>query len=205
MMRVERTEVDLRGVRFATAVSGKGLAAFPGLAAVFHDGRLAGADGMPRYLDLASYESADGVPFTHSSNLVAALDRSLTLNSWARKFASVRERSRNLRAALRHLSLPPLASDEDAAAGIITVPLPEGTRSADVARALAGDGLELAWQSRYLLSRNWLQIALMGEIDEPALGRLPFALAAQVAVSRGASAPPPPRYPGPGNQPRPLP
>lgn len=170
--------VDLAGVRFATAVSGKGLAAFPGLAAVFHDGRLAGAADIPRYLDLAVYETDEGVPFTHSSNLVAALERSLAVTDWPAKFENVRRHSVELRDALREHSLAPLACDEEAAPGVVTLQVRAEMSSVAVARALARKGIEVAWQSRYLRERNWLQIALMGEIDEAALRRLPALLSA---------------------------
>jgi len=172
--------VDLAGVRFATAVSGKGLAAYPGLAAVFHDGRLAHSHAVPRYLDLAGYEGAAGVPFTHSSNLVAALERSIVLTNWERKFERVRRQSQALHAALRARALPPLARDAHAAPGMVTLPLPMATRAEHVGRTLAELGVDLAWQSRYLLERNWLQIALMGEIDETALDHLPDLLASEI-------------------------
>jgi aspartate aminotransferase-like enzyme len=172
--------VDLRGVRFATAVSGKGLAAFPGLAAVFHDGRLASSTRIPRYLDLAAYESADSVPFTHSSNLLAALERSLTLTHWSQKFERVQRESQTLRAGLRHHLLPPLGQDEHAAAGVVALPMPGAVKAADVALALAAQGIEVAWQSAYLQKRNWLQIALMGEINEAVLLQLPSTLASHV-------------------------
>jgi aspartate aminotransferase-like enzyme len=184
--------VDLRRVRLATAVSGKGLAAFPGLAIVFHDGRLAASERIPRYLDLAGY-GAEGVPFTHSSNLVAALERSLALTDWPRKFDQVMRSSNGLRAALRSHSLPPLARDADAAPGIITIALSRQVSATDVASALARDGIEIAHHSRYLRERNWLQIALMGEIDETALRILPGVLARAIErltprVPRAASA-----------------
>jgi aspartate aminotransferase-like enzyme len=174
------TPVDLRGVRFATAVSGKGLAALPGLALVFHDDRLASAGSIPRYLDLAEYEAANGVPYTHSSNLVAALERSLALTRWPHKLEQVRVKSRTLRAALRAQGLPPLAHDEIAAAGIVTIKIHDEVSAADVARALATQGIDVAHQSDYLRQRNWLQIALMGEIDEAVLRALPESLAAAV-------------------------
>jgi aspartate aminotransferase-like enzyme len=172
--------VDLQRVRFATAVSGKGLAAFPGLAAVFHDGRLASPERIPRYLDLSAYEAADSVPFTHSSNLLAALERSLTLTLWPQKFEHVRQQSQALRAALRRNSIPPLARDEDAAPGIITLAIPVEVSAAEVALALAQQGIDIAYQSSYLRERNWLQIALMGELDDTALRRLPGLLAGHV-------------------------
>lgn len=178
--------VNLRRVRFATAVSGKGLAAFPGLAAVFHDGRLASSARIPRYLDLANYEATDSVPFTHSSNLLAALDRSLTLTSWPRKFESVRRKSRTLRAALRSHALPPLAPEAHAAPGIVTVAIPHDVSASDVALALSEQGIQIAYQSQYLHRRNWLQICLMGVLNEAALRRLPSELAKQVAMRHGA-------------------
>ena len=172
--------VDLSGVRFATAVSGKGLAAFPGLAAVLHDGRLASSERIPRYLDLAGYEAADGVPFTHSSNLLAALERALSLTRWPQKFDDVRRKSQTLRAALRRHARAPLARDEDAAPGIVTLAIPAPVSAADVALALEQQGIDIAWQSQYLRERNWLQICLMGELDETALRQLPAAIAAHV-------------------------
>jgi aspartate aminotransferase-like enzyme len=178
--------VDLRGIRFATAVSGKGLAAFPGLAAVFHDGNLASSEHVPRYLDLANYEAADSVPFTHSSNLLAALDCSLILTDWPAKFERVRKRSVSLRAALRDLALPPLAQDAEAAAGIVTVAIPKGINATDVAMALAEQGFQVGCHSQYLQDRNWLQICLMGELNETALSQLPGALAIQVSIMQGA-------------------
>jgi aspartate aminotransferase-like enzyme len=182
--------VDLRGVRFATAVSGKGLAALPGLAVVFHHGHLASSGQIPRYLDLASYEAADGVPFTHSSNLLAALDRSLTLTCWSLKFERVRRASVTLRAGLQRHGLPPLAAEVDAAPGIITVALSSDISATNVATELSKQGYQIASQSEYLRQRNWLQICLMGEFDENALRRLPGVLAAQVAKFRARQIPP---------------
>jgi aspartate aminotransferase-like enzyme len=126
------------------------------------------------------------VPFTHSSNLVAALDRSLAVTDWPAKFENVRRKTCELRAALRDHSLAPLARDEEASPGVITLQVPADTSSADVARALARKGIEVAWQSRYLRERNWLQIALMGEIDAAALQRLPALLSALLRDGLGA-------------------
>jgi aspartate aminotransferase-like enzyme len=171
------SEVQLQGVRFATAVSGKGLAAFPGLAAVFHDGRLASSGRLPRYLDLSAYDAAKGVPYTHSSNLLAALECALLETDWQRKFQSVAEHSHWLRTELRGLTLSPLAREADSAAGIVTVKVPPEVRSTDMATELLEQGIEIAGQSGYLVDRNWLQIALMGETDTSALRALPDTLA----------------------------
>ena len=178
--------VNLAGVRLATAVSGKGLAALPGLVAVFHDGRVAPAGQVPRYLDIADYESADGVPFTHSSNLVASLDRSLAVTRWADKFERIARDSLELRANLRKLGLGVVASEADAAPGIVTVALPAATESQEVATTLSAEGIQISWRSSYLRRRNWIQICLMGAYDDIALRRV-LRLLARVLV-RGAGA-----------------
>lgn len=169
--------VDLRGVRFATAVSGKGLAAFPGLAVVFHDGRLAPAGQLPRYLDLACYAAGDGVPYTHSSNLIAALHCAVTTTRWPEKFARVHATTTALRAALRKHSLAPLAPEEHATPGILTLPLPAHARAERVGPAMAAHGIQVAHQSEYLRRRNWIQLCLMGAFDDAVIARLPELLA----------------------------
>jgi aspartate aminotransferase-like enzyme len=180
--------VNLTGVRLATAVSGKGLAALPGLVAVFHDGRVAAAGQVPRYLDIADYESADGVPFTHSSNLVASLDRSLTGTRWAEKFERIARDSLELRANLRKLGLEVVAAEADAAPGIVTVALPAGTDSQQVAMTLSAEGIQISWRSSYLRRRNWIQICLMGAYDDIALRRVRRVLARALVRGAGASA-----------------
>ena len=179
--------VNLAGVRLATAVSGKGLAALPGLVAVFHDGRVAPAGQVPRYLDIADYESADGAPFTHSSNLVASLDRSLTVTRWADKFERIARDSLELRANLRKLGLGVVASEADAAPGIVTVALPTGADSQRVATALSAQGIQISWRSSYLRRRNWIQICLMGAYDDIALRRVRRLLARVLMRGAGAS------------------
>lgn len=169
--------VDLSGVRFATAVSGKGLAAPPGIAMVFHDGGLASGAHLPRYLDLRKYEADEGVPFTQSSNLLSALTCSLATTDWSRKFERIRNLSRALRIELVSHGFAPLARDDIASPGVLTLAIEPCIAAGDVAHALRDCGIEVASQSTYLRQRNWLQIALMGEVDEAAMNRLPAALA----------------------------
>jgi aspartate aminotransferase-like enzyme len=181
--------VDLHGIRFASAVSGKGLAAPPGLAAVFHDGRIAAPGTVPRYLDLATYEVADGVPFTHSSNLLAALDQSLACTRWPTKFERVRNASATLNAVLRAQQLPPLAAEDHATPGITTVVLPPDVDAEQLGAALSRQGIQIAYQSDYLKRRNWIQICLMGDFDESVLFQIPDRLTALVRQQRSGDRP----------------
>ena len=169
--------VDLDQVRFATSVSGKGLGAFPGVAIVLHDRRIESSGGrLPRYLDLELYAREDGVPFTHSSNLIGALHTALQRDDWGKRFRRVAERSRWLRAHLRRRGFDIVAPESQMASGVLTIALPPAIRSADVGAALDDDGFAVAANSDYLRRRNWIQISVMAEPPLRELRRVVDAL-----------------------------
>ena len=168
--------IDLAGVRFASAVSGKALGSYPGLAIVCHDGRLAAAGRVPRSLDLAAFRDADGVPYTQPSNLVAALDAALAID-WPRRWQAVHAADRHLRDGLRRHGFSIVAADRIAMPGVISVALPPEVPAARLARRMVRSGYLLAHRSDYLARRNWVQICLMGDWDGRALEILPEVLA----------------------------
>lgn len=175
--------VRLEGVWLASASSAKGLAAFPGLAAVLVNGAAPRTvPPTPRYLDLACWLRRDSVPFTHSSNLVAALDAALARADWGARFAKTAHDARWLRGALRARGLALVAPESAASPAVTSIALPDGVPAAEVGAALLRRGFELAWRSAYLASRNWVQVALMGEYDRAALRQLPEALAQEVRL-----------------------
>lgn len=175
--------VRLDGVWMASASSAKGLAGYPGLAAVLVNGAAPRTvPPTPRYLDLGYWLRCHSVPFTHSSNLVAALGAALERQDWARKFRHTEHDARWLRNALRARGLALVAPEAAASPAVASIALPENARSAEVGAALLERGFEIAWRSAYLESRNWVQVALMGEYDRAALRRLPEALAAEVSA-----------------------
>jgi aspartate aminotransferase-like enzyme/GNAT superfamily N-acetyltransferase len=169
-------DLDLGGARFVSTVSGKALGAYPGLAIVAHNQHLVTAGQVPRYLDLAAYRDADGVPYTQSSNLLAALNEALAVN-WPERWQHVQAADRQLRLQLRHEGLTIVADDAVAMPGVISVALPAQQLAARVAQAMARSGYALAHRSDYLVQRNWLQICLMGEWEHNALQILPEVLA----------------------------
>lgn len=179
-------DLDLAGIRLASGASGKGLGAYPGLAIVFCDsppprpGR-----AVPRYLDLGHWLAHDSVPFTHSSNLVAALGAALERLNAAERMARTGRDARWLRFELRRRNLRPVAPEAAASPAVTTVALPPQAPSFAVAAALEQSGYLVSWRSEYLLKRNWIQVALMGEYDPGALRGLPGAMAQ--AVSGNAS------------------
>jgi len=165
---------DLRDISFATGVSGKGLGAYPGIAMVFHrEPPGAGGHRLPRYLDLALYAREDGCPFTHSSNLLAALSRAL--DGIASRYATLSADSAYLRQQAEAAGLRLAVPAQHAAPCVLTFALPRVARGANVAERLAASGYAIAYASRYLAERNWIQVALMGDY---ARHRLPGMMAA---------------------------
>jgi aspartate aminotransferase-like enzyme/GNAT superfamily N-acetyltransferase len=159
--------VDLSGVWMASCASGKGLASYPGVAIVFHQDAVDPApEKLPRYLDLGLYASSDGVPFTQSSNLVYALKASLENTDWPEKFARVRRLHDRVRPRLAELGATFKMAENDASPAVITLPMPDGVNSLDVADRLEAAGFLLSCRSTYLSTRNWLQVCLMGDLTD---------------------------------------
>jgi len=162
--------VDLQGVDLASCVSGKGLGAFPGLSMVFyHDTVAPQPDELPRYLDLGYYAAQNGVPFTHSSNLLSALQAALKRYDSQQPFAEVEELSEWLRPKLRELGFHILAPDAHASPAVITLVLPDSISSQRIGDQLQAAGFLLSYQSEYLRDRNWIQICLMGDCSRQSL------------------------------------
>src|SRR5439155_11482569 len=162
--------VDLQGVYLASCVSGKGLGAFPGLSMVFyHDAVAPQPDKLPRYLDLGYYAAQNGVPFTHSSNLLSALQVALKRYDSQQPFAEIVELSVWLRPKLRELGFDILAPDAHASPAVITLALPKSISSQKTGDQLQAAGFLLSYQSEYLRDRNWIQICLMGDCSRQSL------------------------------------
>ncbi len=155
--------VDLRGVHLATGVSGKGLGSFPGIALVFHHHEVAPSPRLPRYLDLGLYAAGEGVPFTHSSNLVRALRAAVLRLPLPAGRPELAEDAARLRAALRGRGFRVLAADADASPAVTTVALPPEVPADALAERLEAEGWLLSHRSGYLRDRNWVQVCLMGE------------------------------------------
>ncbi|MBS0662832.1 MAG: GNAT family N-acetyltransferase [Verrucomicrobia bacterium] len=180
--------LDLAGVHLATGTSGKGLAAYPGLALVFHDyDPVPAPEQIAGYLDLGHWASHASVPHTHSSNLLNALAVALRAATPAR-MARIRDHAAVLRADLRALGCSLVTPDALACPGILTLALELPLSSAAIGAELEQRGILLNFRSPHLLARNWLQVSLLGDPPPAALGALRAALHA-LGVGRPAVAP----------------
>ena len=196
------TPVNLHGVYLASCVSGKGFAAFPGLSMVFYNHTLTAAPkALPRYLDLGLYAANDGVPFTHSSNMLNALQAALRRPSWQKRFEELIEACAWLRTQLRDCGFHVVAGEAISSPAVVTLALPREVSARMVGDKLHQAGYLLSYASEYLLRRNWIQISLMGECSRDALQpvidkmvKLCFPLQVKNAAARlsspFASAPP---------------
>lgn len=174
-------ELDLSGIALASGVSGKGIGALPGLCFVFHRaGALLPTPAAPRYLDLNLYRASDGVAFTHSSNLLAALLQALD-SVTPERCAARQLLAQDIRFRLRESGLRVIGPDRSAAPAVVTVALPECIAAGDVATGMLAEGYQIAHESEYLRRRNWIQLAWMGCVSDDdiedavsALGRVCF-------------------------------
>lgn len=172
--------VNLEGVHLASSGSGKGLSSYAGLAMVFYHHDIKPRPDLPRYLDLGLYASKQGVPFTHSSNLIYALQTAMKRFEDPDIFDKQTQLADWLRAQLRVRGFDIFGRDTDISPGIVTIDLPETLNSEKVGDALEREGYLLSYRSEYLLERNWIQISLMGEHSKRQLQPLLDKLSEQV-------------------------
>ena len=179
--------IDLSRVYMAAGTSGKGLRSYPGLSFVFHNHEIESRpDKLPRYIDLGLYAESAGTPFTLSSNLLFALGASLDNLRPDESYARIRSLSGRLRARLSDAGFEIVAERGHEAPAIITIPLPERLGSRALGMRLERSGYRLNWRSGYLLERNWIQIALMGDCTEAGLDALVGLLSEEVKSRRRA-------------------
>jgi aspartate aminotransferase-like enzyme len=164
--------LDLSNVYLASGTSGKALAAPPGLALVFHDHAVTPAPELPRYLDLGLYVREDGVPFTHSSNLVRALRVAVERLDWLRRYAELASLGVWMRARLAASGAALVGRGGVAAPHVVTIALPPHADAGRVARSLEARGFLISHASGYLRARNWIQLAVMGEVTRDDLQRV---------------------------------
>lgn len=170
--------VRLDPVYLATAVSGKGLGAYPGISMVFYNHQPAPDTRLPRYLDLGHYRAKGGVPFTHSSNLMAALQAALADLSAKPKFERVRKESHWLRQELEQLGIMVVSPAAHSSPAVLTLALPPAVSSVTLGKELEEHGYLLSYASDLLVRENSLRICLMGATGRREHRRLLQCLAA---------------------------
>ncbi len=165
--------VDFSNVDYASGVSGKGLLSYTGLSFVFHNKTVKSNKHLPRYLDLGAYAEAGGIPYSQSSNLLAALDEALKrYTNPSVIFNQVSERSEKVREVLAGSEVKILSSEYISAAAIMTLILPERISATKLGDNLYLNGFTVHYESYYLRDRNWLQISCMNNLSNRELDNM---------------------------------
>ncbi len=169
--------VDLRGVYLASGASGKAICGYPGLSMVYFNHKIAPRPrDLPRYLDLGYAAANDGVPFTHSSNLVSALHAALLDFRPDFAYTRVARLSQCLRASLEQSGHEIVAPSSIASPAVITIRLPAEDDSRRIGVRLRDQGILVGFESVYLVERNWIQIYLTRYTKSSAVERFVHAL-----------------------------
>jgi aspartate aminotransferase-like enzyme len=162
------------------------LGAYPGLALVFHDyAPNPEPDRLPGYIDLGHWAAHASSPHTHSSNLVAALARAVQAVG-PERISRIENNARWLRQALKGRGYTLVAPDSAACPAGITLALAEGDNAAQLGEELERRGFALNFRSSHMLSRNWIQLSLLG--DPPRVGLERFLHGLKVVHGRAESA-----------------
>lgn len=158
---VGNISVDFSRVYLASGTSGKGFGAFPGIGIIFYNHKPEPATTAHEYLDLASYHAVQEVPFTFSSNLLNALHAGLSFDDFNKKFERNAAFAKQMQQWLTKNALyTPV--QKQSANFIWTLGLPSSCLVSDLGQRMEATGFQVHYKNKYLLERNWLQIATMG-------------------------------------------
>jgi aspartate aminotransferase-like enzyme len=150
--------VNLENVYLASCSSGKALCSFPGLSMVFYNHEITTSPDIPKYLDLGYYRSADGIPYTISSNLVYALTRAVeSFYKQENIYSSIEKNSAMIRAGLIQSKIRIVNAARTSSPAIVTIELPYQINSVEFGNDLKKRNCLISYQSCYLVKRNWIQ------------------------------------------------
>jgi aspartate aminotransferase-like enzyme len=162
MSTIGTRPIDLSKIAMATASSGKGLASIPGIAIVFSNIDPVPDPATPSYFDLAQYLGKSGVPFTLSSNLLAALRASIRQKLTNKQYMQSEVYSQKISALLSSAGL--LHFDHEYTHVFTLAPSPDEYNR--LLEAFRRAGLIVSYESEYLRKRKWIQLALFNFYTE---------------------------------------
>ncbi len=157
--------LDLSDVYLASGVSGKGVGGYTGLCFVFHQENIFPSTLVPRYLDLGLYQATESVPFSHSSNLLQALQTALELD-FSERYKITENNLTLLRQEIETMGLPVIVPETNSLPYIITIQIPRDKSSLEIGDVMTSFGFKLHYESSYLIERNWLQISVIGREEK---------------------------------------
>jgi len=156
--------VNFSEIYLASGTSGKGLGAFPGISFVLSNHCPASSCSIPKYLDIGYYQEKKLVPFTFSSNLLAALKAGAAKSLRTDNSKKIKTISAGIEKFMQAYGIKHANSTGQRAYYMLTMALGSGVPSEKLGKFLSARGLLVHYRNTYLLQRNWVQIALMGNV-----------------------------------------
>ncbi|PQZ52399.1 GNAT family N-acetyltransferase [Bacillus sp. MYb209] len=166
------TPIDLKNVYFASGVSGKAMKSYSGLSFIFHNHFIKVNEKIPAYMDIGMYEENGSIPYSHSWNLISALQESLKGFDEENAYVKIKETYAFLEQAIIDMGLKLVSLKEHAAQIVLTIQLNEGQSSKAAGDALALQGYIVHYESAYLQKNNWIQIACLNHYKERDMKRM---------------------------------
>ncbi|MGW5981976.1 aminotransferase class V-fold PLP-dependent enzyme [Bacillus mycoides] len=164
--------INLKDVYFASGVSGKAIKSYTGLSFVFHNHIVKVNEAVPAYMDIGMYEENESIPYSHSWNLIYALQEALKIFEDEMVFEKIKETYTYSEQAITNMGLNLVSPKEHAAPIIVTIQLNEDQSSKALGDALALQGYIVHYESAYLQKNNWIQIACLNHYKERDMKRM---------------------------------
>lgn len=165
MSSVGTTILDLSKITMASASSGKGLGAYPGLALLLSNIPPLSNHNTPIYLDLANYSLKNNIPFTISTNLVNALHTAILQKHTTEQLNMLHHYSYKYYDIMHRYHVVPFG---DRHSKVFTIVLPDEKKPI-FTDYMNEKNIILSYESEYLIRRNWVQLAVLGYYDEKQL------------------------------------
>jgi aspartate aminotransferase-like enzyme len=157
--------LNLSSISMATASSGKGLASYCGLALLLSNIQPKSDNRIPLYYDLLYYSQKNKIPFTISSNLVAALNIAIVQKSAENQPELIQKYCEKYYAILYAYNLVPFGNT---CSKVFTIVLPKEKKSVFIDQ-MKDKQIDLSYESEYLKKRDWSQLAVFGYYQESQL------------------------------------
>jgi len=159
------SSINLSNISMATASSGKGLASYCGLALLLSNIPPKSNNSIPIYYDLLHYYQKNKIPFTISSNLVAALNISIVQKSSENQPELIRKYCNKYYEVLHSYNLVPFGN---VCSKVFTIVLPKEKKPVFI-NQMKNKQIDLSYESEYLTKRDWSQLAVFGYYQESQL------------------------------------
>lgn len=179
-------DIDLSNIWMASGASGKYLHGVHGIAFLMIDSDEPGnLSDVPVSMAVKSYVGEGQPPFSINGNLILAIDQHMAstpncITGQVRDNAII-----PILDVLRENRIQVVSGDSMRIPGAVTAKLPTQISSSAVGEVLEKHGFITNYRSRYLLLRNWLQMAIPGDRDVGRACRLSEVLGNTLKSAQG--------------------